>query len=144
MSIVPAPIFIRPLASWTTLHSWEGSWREPCMESCPKSAQQRAGESCHLVLAAGACSSSHLMGRGCRVTGLLVFLSPLGVRGGNLDFSSSWGVDGLLQSGGSASVGMRGRQGEELGQPGLHGRCPAGTPGFSFPLTKTSPLAFSS
>lgn len=85
------------------------------------------------------------MGRGCRVTGLLVFLSPLGVRGGNLDFSSSWGVDGLLQSGGSASVGMRGRQGEELSQPGLHGRCPAGTPGFSFPLTKTSsPLAFSS
>lgn len=83
------------------------------------------------------------MGRGSRVTGLLAFLPRLRVCGGNLDFSSSWGVDGLLQSGGSASVGMQGRQGAELSQPGLHGRCPAGTLGLSSLLPKTTPLAFS-
>lgn len=69
MSIVPALIVICPMATRAVLYSWEGSWREPRVENCPKSAQQSAGESCHLVLAAGAWSSSHLMGRGCCVTG---------------------------------------------------------------------------
>lgn len=142
VSIVPARLFICPRHPWQCCVAGKGAGLSCAWSIAQKTAQQRAGESCHSVLAAGACSSSHLMGRGGRVTGLLAFLSPLGVCGGNLDFSSSWGVDGLLQSGGSASAGVRGRQGAELSQPGLRGRCPAGTPGLCSPLPKTIPGVF--